>query len=115
MGKTDERNEWLIKIGNRIQQSRIKANLTQDQVAECVGISQKHLSRIEKGYHNPHFDIIISLSKILNVSIDSFAQDIESENIDGFLQLIKEDIKNLSPKQKEMLRDNISTIKKYYF
>ena len=37
-------------IGKRIQTYRIKNHLTQEYVAEKVGISQKHLSRIEQGY-----------------------------------------------------------------
>ena len=45
----DEKDALLLEIGNRIQKYRTQRNLTQEQVAEKAGISQKHLSRIEKG------------------------------------------------------------------
>ena len=55
------KNPVIVKVGQRIQKYRTQQNLTQDQVAERAGISQKHLSRIEQGYHNPRFDMIIHI------------------------------------------------------
>lgn len=115
MNKNDEKNIDLVKIGNRIQQCRANAKMTQEEVAEIMGISQKHLSRIEKGYHNPHFDMIISLAKVLNVPIDAFVEDFADDNTNIFLRLISEDIQGMSRQQIEMLRENIATIKKYNF
>lgn len=59
MDNEKERNPIVVKVGQRIQKYRTQQNLTQEQVAERAGISQKHLSRIEQGYHNPRFDMII--------------------------------------------------------
>ena len=94
---------------------RQKAGLTQEQLSELLGISQKHISRIEQGYHDTHFTMIYKIAKVLNVPIDTFAVDFEEENPNIFLSAVKSDIESMSKKQLDMLRDSIETIKKYEF
>ena len=59
----DEKNNMLKGIGQRIQKYRLEKKLTQEQLAEMTGISQKHISRLERGIHAPHIDMIIKLQK----------------------------------------------------
>ena len=101
--------------GKRIQECRQKAGLTQEQLSEISGISQKHISRIEQGYHDTHFTMIYKIAKALNVPIDAFAMDFEEDNSNIFLSTIRADVVNMSKKQLDMLRDSIETIKKYEF
>ena len=108
-------NQEFAVIGNRIKQCRLKAGLTQEYVAEKIGISQKHLSRIEVGYHNPHFETVIALANVLDVSVNAFVEDFTEDNVNIFLQAIKSDIVGMSKKQLNMLRENIATIKKFGF
>jgi len=84
-------------------------------LSEISGISQKHISRIEQGYHDTHFTMIYKIAKALNVPIDSFAIDFEEDNSNIFLSTIKSDVENMSKKQLDMLRHSIETIKKYEF
>ena len=49
MDNKKERDPVVVKVGQRIQKYRTQKNMTQDQVSERAGISQKHLSRIEQG------------------------------------------------------------------
>lgn len=113
MCKPDKRNKDFIQIGRRIQHYRNKAKLTQDQLAEQVGTSQKHLSRIELGYHLPNFETVIALAKALNVPIDAFVQDLSDNKVNTFLELIKSDISQMSDKQLEMVKKQIELIKQY--
>ena len=107
--KKEENNIVFVKIGQRIQKYRIQRNLTQDQVAETTGISQKHLSRIE-GYHNPRFDMVIQIAKALNVPTDAFAKDLSDDNVDVFLESIRPNIEKLNVKQLEYLKKNIELL-----
>ena len=84
-------------------------------VLQKSGISQKHISRIEQGYHDTHFTMIYKIAKALNVPIDTFAMDFEEDNSNIFLSTIRADVENMSKKQLDMLRDSIETIKKYEF
>ena len=108
--KKEENNIVFVKIGQRIQKYRIQRNLTQDQVAETTGISQKHLSRIEQGYHNPRFDMVIQIAKALNVPTDAFAKDLSDDNVDVFLESIRPNIEKLNVKQLEYLKKIIELL-----
>lgn len=103
----DNENKLLLEIGQRIKTIRTKKGLTQEQVAEMVGISQKHLSRIEKGYHKPRFDMIIKIAEALNVPTDAFARDLSDSDVDVFIEGIRPSIEKLNEKQLEYLRKNI--------
>lgn len=113
MCNPNKRNKDFIQIGKRIQYYRNKAKLTQDQLAEQVGTSQKHLSRIELGYHLPNFETVIALAKELDVPIDAFIQDLSDNKTNTFLELIKSDIAQMSDKQLEMVKKQIELIKQY--
>ena len=110
-----EKEQIIKSVGKRIQECRQNAGLTQEQLSEKSGISQKHISRIEQGYHDTHFTMIYKIAKVLNVPIDTFAIDFEEENPNIFLVAIREDVEHMSKKQLDMLRDSIETIKKYQF
>ena len=54
-------------VGKRIKIVRQRSGLTQDQLAEQVGLSPKYISGIERGVENPTMDILIRLAKMLEV------------------------------------------------
>ncbi len=110
-----EKDRILKNIGQRIQKRRISKKLTQEQLADMTGISQKHISRLERGIHTPHFDMIIKIAKALDVSIDTFVEDLASDNINIFLQNIKVDVTGMSQNQLSLIKDAILAIKKYDF
>lgn len=102
----------LRQIGNRIQKYRLERKLTQENLAELIGTNQKHLSRIECGYHSVNLNTIVALAKALNTSIDSLVIDFDNSHDESTLQEILNDIRGMSAKQLELLRDNINTLKK---
>ena len=87
-----EKEQITKSVGKRIQECRQKAGLTQEQLSEISGISQKHISRIEQGYHDTHFTMIYKIAKALNVPIDTFAMDFEEDNSNIFLSTIRADV-----------------------
>ncbi len=115
MSKDTENSILLEKIGKRINYYRKQAHLTQEQLAEKVGLSPKHLSRLESGHHNPYFETIIMIAKELDVPIDAFLEDIEDNYINTFLQLVKSDISNMSMNQLKMLKKYIELLKEFSF
>jgi len=60
------------KIGKFIVECRKEKNLTQEQLAEKVGVSSKSVSRWENGRTMPDYTIIEDLTKILDISINDF-------------------------------------------
>ena len=67
-------------LGQKIKLLRKSKGWTQEQLAEQIGIDNKHLSRIEKGYHMPNYQIIKKLAQIFNFDIRNF-EDISMADI----------------------------------
>ncbi len=58
-----------ILLGKRIREYRKKHNLTQFQLAECLGIDDKHLSRIELGKNMPQANTILKLAEVFGIEV----------------------------------------------
>ncbi len=54
----------------RLRQARIDANLTQQRMADLLGISLNGYQKYEQGETQPPLDTLVKLSRILNVTTD---------------------------------------------
>lgn len=64
-------------VGARIRLLRLGKNLAQNDVAAQVGISQAHLSNIEKGRNNITLENLLKLHEVLDCPMSSFFVDID--------------------------------------
>lgn len=108
IGKID-----LQEVGKRIQFYRIQKGLTQEKLSELAGTSQKHLSSIEMGNHNIKLETIVAIATGLGVSVDMLIADYNDSTNESTLKVILDEIRGMSSKQLEMLREQIKIIKKY--
>lgn len=95
------------EIGRKIQKYRTAQGLTQEFLAERTGISQKHLSRIEQGYHDPRFELIIKISDVLGIPTDALAKDSDADDTALFLAALTPYIEKMSAKQREYIKECI--------
>ena len=65
-------------VGKRIKIVRQRSGLTQDGLAEKVGLSPKYISGIERGVENPTMD---NLTIILNVLRDQLQVEIKVQAV----------------------------------
>lgn len=56
-------------LGLRIRELRRRAGLTQEQLAELLGIDQKHMSRIELGKSYPSLDRLERIANAVNIPL----------------------------------------------
>lgn len=68
-------------IGARIKELRKRAGLTQEQLAELVGLDARHLSRLEVGRHFPSLISLERIASALNVALVEFFQFPGEEDI----------------------------------
>lgn len=61
-------------LGKNIRQERINTGLTQEKLAEKADISVSFLGQIERGERKLSLETLLSLSKVLCVSVDSLLQ-----------------------------------------
>ena len=92
-----------IKIGRFIAECRKKANLTQMQLAEKLGITDKAISKWERGVAMPDTSIMLELCDILGISVNELlnGEKINMENNDQKNeQLLLDMAKELEKKDK---------------
>ena len=57
------------KLGERIHSLRAARDLTQEQVAEYLGMSRQKYARIEKGVNDITLEILVGLAKLFEIEI----------------------------------------------
>jgi putative transcriptional regulator len=61
----------VIYLRINLKKIREELGLTQEQVAESVGIARNTYTNIELGHKNPSFNVAINIKKVLGVEDDS--------------------------------------------
>ena len=64
-----------MSIGNKLAEARRAANLTQEQLAERLGVTRQAVSRWESDAAYPETDKIVRMARLLNVSCDYLLRD----------------------------------------
>lgn len=58
------------KIGSRILELRQERSMTQENLADILGISAQHLGKVERGVKGASVDLLIDMSEFFCVSTD---------------------------------------------
>lgn len=66
-----------MTIAQAIREKRKELDLTQAQLAERSGVTQGHLSQIEKGDRRPSLTTLLKLRDALELTADEFSEWIE--------------------------------------
>ena len=87
----------LVKIGKYIAGKRKALGMTQKQLAEKLNMSDKSVSKWERGICLPDVSVYMELCEILEISINEFlaGEDIDAENVekkseDNIIQVTKD-------------------------
>lgn len=62
-------------IGKRIKIARIRTNMTQESVADKIGVTPQHVSNIETGNSSVSLTTLVAIANLLNVSVDELLCD----------------------------------------
>lgn len=79
-----------IKIGQRIRDFRKEKKMSQEQLAEQIGISPTHMSHIETGSTKLSLPVLVKLSQSLKVKTDSLLFDAPQVDCSGIMDLLLE-------------------------
>ena len=60
------------KVGEKIKQFRVMRGLTQHDLAEKIGLTEKQISKIETGVHYPQFENFVKILDVLNIDMKDF-------------------------------------------
>ena len=78
-------------IGKRIKIARIRKDITQEKLADRIGISPSHLSNIETGNTRVSLVTIVKIANLLGASVD----ELLSENVVRSNVVFREEIQEI--------------------
>jgi len=93
-------------LGRRIRQQRKLMGMTQEELAEAMGITTSYIGHMERGIKHCTLDKLISLCIALKVSPDMLLQD----SLPSSLVLREE---TLSPINRSILNDIAGILREY--
>lgn len=80
----------LTDIGTKIKDARAAAQLTQEQVAEALGVSRQTVSNWENGRTYPDILSVIKMSDCYGVSLDQLLKDKKEEPMSDYTAFLEE-------------------------
>lgn len=77
-----------MTLGDKLSKKRKEKNLTQEQLADILGVSRQAISKWESDLAYPETDKLIRISELFDCSLDYLLKDTEetenTQNINGF-------------------------------
>lgn len=70
--KIIENSECQTAFGDYIRKGRESKNMTQTEVAEQLGVTQSHYSKIESGTRNVDFVVALKICAVIGLDIHAF-------------------------------------------
>ena len=92
-----------IEIGKRIKQYRLEKQLSQEELGARIGVTRKHLSKIELGNRAPTLDLLILIANALEVSADDLLAKDLNKNSSVVGKELHTILQDCHPAKKEML------------
>lgn len=89
-----------MDIGNKLNRPRTNANLTQEQVAEVLGVSRQTISNWENEKTYPDIKSVVALSDLYCVSLDYLLKDKEESSMSDYLDYLEESTNTVKSRNK---------------
>lgn len=87
-------------LSEKIYKLRRKSGLSQEQLAEKIGVSRQAISKWEGGSSTPELDKLMALSEFFNLTIDELTseQDINADTVDKDRKTVRDSDKSTESK-----------------
>ncbi|MBQ6899499.1 MAG: helix-turn-helix transcriptional regulator [Firmicutes bacterium] len=99
------------EIGQRIRKRRRAAGMSQDQLAEKIGISTTHMSHIETGNTKLSLQVFVELSEALDVRTDELLYDTTPASRSTSIEEILNILEHCDSRQLRVIEDIIKAAK----
>ncbi len=105
-------------IGQRIRKYRKASNLSQEQMAEQIGISVTHMSHIETGNTKLSLTVLVKIAELLSVQVDTLIYADPQVNKTSIKQEVSEILDHCTERELNVIMDIVrstkTSIDKYY-
>lgn len=99
-------------IGNRVRNARKEMGLSQESLAEMVGLSTSHVCHIECGTTKPSLDAMVRIANALHVTVERLLSDNIEVPYDSFSMDILAELEDCSEQQKTGFLEVVRSVKK---
>lgn len=99
------------KIGQRVRKYRKAYGLSQEQLAEKIGISTTHMSHIETGNTKLSLPVLVALSQALDVQTDALLYEGQCSTKKAALDEIEAILDSCTPQQAVLLAAILKAVK----
>ena len=97
-------------IGRRIQEIRKSRGLTQEQLAEKVGISPHYLSALERGIYNIKLDLLVDMMNALKCSADEIFSDVVTSSFEYRSSELSDKLRSLPISEQKKILEVVNTM-----
>ena len=94
-----------MTLGEKIRKLRSDIGLTQEQLANKLGVSRQAITKWESDKGMPDIDNLKAIGKLLNVTVDYLIDDIQ--NIDNIVLKEDIDLKKYGKERRKVIKDKI--------
>ncbi len=91
-----------MDIGMKMKKARINVGLTQEQVAEALGVSRQTISNWENDKTYPDIISVIKISDLYNVSLDHLLKEKNESSMSNYMEYLEESTNIVKSKEKLM-------------
>lgn len=74
----EEKKKTAKSLGEALKENRIKCQMTQEFVAETLGVSRQSVSKWENGTSDPNTSNLIALAKLYGISAEELLKNVEN-------------------------------------
>lgn len=97
-------------IGKRIKMYRMAKGLTQENLAEKIGLSRNYYSAAERGIYSLNIDKIVEIINILDCTADEIFADVINKGYQVKSSLLSEKISKLPKEEQERILAIVDTL-----
>ena len=98
-----------MDIGTKIKDARIAAQLTQEQVAEALGVSRQTMSNWENNKTYPDIVSVIKMSDLYEISLDHLLKEKEEMPMSNYIDYLEESTNTVKSQKKLSLTILLAT------
>ena len=102
------------EIGQRIRRIRKAHKLSQEELAEKVGISTTHMCHIETGNTKLSLPVFVDIAEALEVQTDSLLYDEPRDNINAAMCVVAAILEECDTKQARVISDVVKAMKQSF-
>ena len=97
-------------IGKRIKMYRMAKGLTQENLAEKIGLSRNYYSAAERGIYSLNIDKIVEIINILDCTADEIFADVINKGYQVKSSLLSDKISSLPKEEQERILAIVNTL-----